>query len=387
LADLAMVDSHVHTRAAALIQGSDRTEAFAVLECLSTCAPANYEICRLLSDQGKHKLVFLARASSKTGHVVLKKLRDSSNIRSIHRDLGARTDHPHIIATDLVENSLGEVFFIEPPLDEVVDLDHIVTGDEELANMLHELSLGLSELHSTARLAHNDIKPGNIGLHNGVYTIIDLGNSTPLDTEFDESVYGFGSLYTRAPELVNCAHGVDRSKADVWSLGALIFYYLEGRFPLFDPNETYPLRDDMDEDEFVLKRQSFINDLSKRIESTWDQRVMTTTAGPLAQLVLKMLSKDPSLRPSSDAVPGEARRLLGSKLRATQIYRVLPPAVELDEIYYNLPESDDAVSISSIRRIQMRVRHLEELAGWTAIEQDKINTITARLLSLRGTDG
>jgi serine/threonine-protein kinase ULK/ATG1 len=77
---------------------------------------------------------------------------------------------------------------------------------------------------------HRDLKPSNILIHNGIYKLADFGFCKPMeDTMGDVTATMLGSPIYMAPEVLR-GFAYD-NKADVWSLGAVLYELLIGRCP------------------------------------------------------------------------------------------------------------------------------------------------------------
>ena len=128
---------------------------------------------------------------------------------------------------------------------------------------------------------HGDIKPSNIFLSpQGHVTLLDLG----LARHRDETVEGpraiAGTGYYLAPEHVSSAFRPD-IRSDIYSLGVVLYQLLAGRLPL----EGATL-----EQMAVAHKQTAPLNL---------RRVVPHVPRRVAELVHRMLAKDPLRRPQS----------------------------------------------------------------------------------------
>jgi eukaryotic-like serine/threonine-protein kinase len=108
---------------------------------------------------------------------------------------------------------------------------------------------GLHEAHQLG-IVHRDLKPENLFLANTrdgiVLKVLDFGISKDVGTSFQQSPrsavtsagFAVGSPYYMAPEQMRASLEID-SRADIWSLGAILFELLTGKCP-FD-GESLPV--------------------------------------------------------------------------------------------------------------------------------------------------
>jgi serine/threonine-protein kinase ULK/ATG1 len=77
---------------------------------------------------------------------------------------------------------------------------------------------------------HRDLKPSNILIHNGTFKLGDFGFCKPL-SEQRSDVTGtmLGSPIYMAPEVLRGLNYDE--KADIWSLGCVLYELLIGRCP------------------------------------------------------------------------------------------------------------------------------------------------------------
>jgi serine/threonine protein kinase len=90
-------------------------------------------------------------------------------------------------------------------------------------------------------ILHRDLKPGNIIFHNDVVKVADFGFCKALEDPNDLSQTMVGSPIYMAPEILKgfktfyLILGCDYSiKADIWSMGVVLFEMLFGYCPYED---------------------------------------------------------------------------------------------------------------------------------------------------------
>jgi transcriptional regulator with XRE-family HTH domain/flagellar motility protein MotE (MotC chaperone) len=149
---------------------------------------------------------------------------------------------------------------------------------------------GLQAAHS-ANVVHQDLKPANIILadDNAVF-LVDLGVAVTSEHPSGGDHGDARGLEFRAPELVR--GGRPGPPADLWSLGATLFSALEGHSPFAR------FRRDQE-----AMRAAILSDDPPR----------PAHSGRLADLVLRMLQKDPSERPDCAEVQHVLESITGQQ--------------------------------------------------------------------------
>ncbi len=113
---------------------------------------------------------------------------------------------------------------------------------QEATNIIGNIGLGLSYLHSKG-IVHKDIKPDNVMFRQKIQkgqtynpVLIDFGTAAGVKGFSDEA----GSWFVMSPERIRIATGreapemakkYDSSKADIWSLGILLYFSLSNSLP------------------------------------------------------------------------------------------------------------------------------------------------------------
>lgn len=162
-------------------------------------------------------------------------------------------------------------------------------------------------------IVHRDIKPSNLYLVGGDLErvkILDFGIArmvSPEVTPLTESGTALGSPGYMSPEQARGAPSVD-SRADVFSIGSVLFHCLTGRAPFVGESAVSLIL------RVVLDQAPRVRDLAPGVPAAVDA------------LVARMLAKDPDDRPKSAAeVVDELARLEETEGRASAV----PPAPAL----------------------------------------------------------
>jgi len=287
----------------------------AVRECIQVFPPREVRITRRLAQTGAQKVVFEAdwHLGDETRHVVLKRvLKDDASEREA-RAHPLVMQHPNIVRTYTVKNEIRPPtqFFLERFM-EVREDSWRSEGLHEAARILADIARALAFLGGQG-LVHGDVKPDNIGVLDGRYVLLDLGVCRSW-IKFLEGGEGTGSTRTRAPEVLR---GEPNSFAsDVWSLGATVFRFLIGRFPLFETRDEAPPHALDPSTEQQIERERFRERLIERVETQWETLISSELVAIKAQhlrfgeLLEDMLAREAADRPSASLVVDHALRYL-----------------------------------------------------------------------------
>ncbi|MCC6149403.1 MAG: hypothetical protein IT461_04055 [Planctomycetes bacterium] len=99
---------------------------------------------------------------------------------------------------------------------------------------VHQVLQIIAQYHE-AGVFHKDIKPDNLIVSNEKIYLVDIGLMTPLGSMSQLTTHG--TEYFRDPEMVKLAlegkevREVNASKFDIYSIGAVLFFAIEGEFP------------------------------------------------------------------------------------------------------------------------------------------------------------
>lgn len=334
--------------------------ADAVCHCIALNAPTEVQIEKRLAQAGAQKRVFKAKwtvADDPTDIVVKQFLGKSEPILiRERRPHPLSMTHPNIIETFTITNhaSPPETFLIERYI-EVLDDTKRAPGWSAAARLAVDLARALAFLDDQG-LVHGDIKPDNTGYRDGRFILLDFGICRPAGQFLNATQTG--SLRTRAPEVLEdeTAHS---GKADVWSLGATVFNYLFGRFPLFKEGDEVPNAVTQPHE-----RKAFEDELRRRVATAFTQQLEPLADlrhRPLRVLLSRMLERDPKKRPASGDVLQEALRTLPALVGDQEGPR-LGAARELRELERHLSDDKREIALLPKRKakdLEDRVALLE----------------------------
>lgn len=190
--------------------------------------------------------------------------------------------HPNIVAAQ----DIGEIdgaYFIAMDYVEGVEFSTITKHQrlpaKQLYDILTQLSSALTQLHKSG-IVHRDLKPSNIMINqDGRPLIMDFGIAKELarQTELTRSGTFVGTLAYMSPEQADNAKAVDH-RADVYSLGAILYEALTGRPPHVGSSATKLLVS------LISREPPLPSSINPKVDST------------LEQICLKALCKDPEYR-------------------------------------------------------------------------------------------
>jgi len=172
------------------------------------------------------------------------RVNDSSYLARFIREAQATAalNHPNIVRAYDVDND-GDTYYLVMEFIEGRDLQTVVKQDGPLpldvaCNYIAQAAEGLHYAH-TNNLIHRDVKPANLLVDSkGVVKILDLGLALFSDDEkasltvaHNENVLGTADYLS--PEQAVNSHKIDL-RADIYSLGCTLYYFLTGRPPFSD---------------------------------------------------------------------------------------------------------------------------------------------------------
>jgi serine/threonine protein kinase len=194
--------------------------------------------------------------------------------------IGARLQHPHVISMfDVVVHDDRPWLVMEylPSRSLAAALaENGPMSPQVVADIGRQVADGLAAAHD-AGVVHRDIKPGNVLLGDeGQVKITDFGVSRAVDdVQLTRTGLIAGTPAFLAPEV---ARGLQPTAAsDVFALGATLYAAVEGRPPF-----------GLDDNAYALLHKVATGDVEP-----------PTQAGPLTALLMRLLARDPALRPTA----------------------------------------------------------------------------------------
>lgn len=219
--------------------------------------------------------------------------------------------HPNIV-TAYDAREIEELAVLITEFIDGLDVGQILRGTGRLSisnacEIAKQIAVALQYIDEQG-LVHRDIKPSNVMIgQKGNVKLLDLGLARLQlgdgeCVEMTATGQAMGTADYIAPEQVNDSRHVD-IRADIYALGCTLFKMLSGQ-PPFD-YETYPTA--------FSKMTAHVS----AVPSSIDQLVPDVPS-ELAQLVQRMIAKDPNDRPqqSSDIVVQLNRFAMGSDLKS-----------------------------------------------------------------------
>jgi len=258
-------------------------------------ANGRYQVKKFLGEGGKKK-VYLVRDTLLDRDVAFaliktEKLDDATRIRVSReaRAMGRLGDHPNIVTIHDMGDHEGQPYIVIPvmPGGDVEGLiekapEHRLPIEQAVA-IAKAICRGLEYAHGKG-IIHRDIKPGNVWLSvDGTAKIGDFGLAVAVDLpRLTQSGMMVGTVTYMPPE--QAMGGKLTNKADLYSLGAMLYEMVTGRPPFVG-------------DDSVAIIGQHIN--TPPVSPMWHRADLPPA---LETLILQLLEKDPEKRPESAAV-------------------------------------------------------------------------------------
>jgi len=255
-------------------------------------ANGRYKVKKFLGEGGKKK-VYLAHDTVLDRDVAFaliktEKLDEATRTRILReaRAMGKLGDHPNIVGIFDMGEEKGQPYVVLPlmPGGDVEGLIEKAPDRhlpiEKAIGIAKSVCKGLEYAHAKG-IIHRDIKPGNIWMGtDGTAKIGDFGLAIAIElSRLTQSGMMVGTYYYMPPE--QAMGGEVTAKADLYSLGAMLYEMVTGRPPF--PG-----------DDAVAVIGQHIN--TPPVSPSWHRPDLPS---PLAALIMRLLEKDPQKRPAS----------------------------------------------------------------------------------------
>jgi BR serine/threonine kinase len=193
-------------------------------------------------------------------------------------------NHPNILRLIDVFESPNHLFIVLEYAEHGELFDYLVArgslAEAEALDFLRQITFGLEYLHSHG-ICHRDLKPENILLDSkNRVKIADFGFARWVRRDIAET--SCGSPHYAAPEVIRGIQ-YDGRKADIWSLGVILYALLAGYLPFDDPSIRNVLHQ--------VRRGVF---------------EMPPVRNEVAVLIKQMLTVDPGQRPTIEEIKKSA---------------------------------------------------------------------------------
>jgi len=258
-------------------------------------ASGRYQVKKFLGEGGKKK-VYLAHDTLLDRDVAFaliktEKLDEASRVRVTReaRAMGRLGDHPNIVTIHDLGDYEGQPYIVIPVMPGG-DVDGLIEKAperrlpiEQAVGIAKAICRGLEYAHGKG-IIHRDIKPGNVWISaDGTPKIGDFGLALAVDlSRLTQSGMMVGTVTYMPPE--QAMGGKVTAKADLYSLGAMLYEMATGRPPFVG-------------DDSVAIIGQHIN--TPPVSPTWHRADLPPA---LETLILQLLEKDPEKRPESAAV-------------------------------------------------------------------------------------
>jgi serine/threonine protein kinase len=204
-----------------------------------------YIVTDLLGEGGMGQ-VYKAKHQKMDRMVALKlihkdRVQNETALRRFRREIlaASKLNHPNIVRAIDADEINGQLTFAMEFV-EGCDLAKFVKEKgplpvEEACNYIRQAAIGLQHAHEQG-LVHRDIKPQNLLLSKtGVIKILDMGLARRMEQSEDTTTLTqegtvVGTADYLPPEQAISSHTVD-IRADIYSLGATLYYLLVGKVP------------------------------------------------------------------------------------------------------------------------------------------------------------
>lgn len=242
------------------------------------------------------------------------------------------------------------------------------------AEWIRNLADAIAHAHSRS-VVHRDLKPGNLLMNEqGQLLITDFGLARLVDQEsnltFNDEV--FGTAEYMAPEQVSRRPYKNLKRADIYSLGAILFHCLAGTPPFH--------RDNLADLLFAVTHQ----------EARFPPRVADRAGRDLVTICLKCLAKDPARRyRSAESLRADLDRFLRNEpiaARPVDIFEQVYKWAQRRPMLASLTGIFAGILLLSITIVDAERRQAQIDASIARRESSRSRALLTKQLIARGTE-
>ncbi|OHS98689.1 CAMK family protein kinase [Tritrichomonas foetus] len=234
---------------------------------------------------GSNASVFLATHKSVPDLPLAIKVFHASNGELLSREIEIMRSlkHENIIQLyDVVsegdKTGLVMEYISDGSLQDYVTQNGPISDEKFLFKVVNQLCNALYYLHNVKKVVHRDVKSENVLMcHDGRVKLADFGFSRGCDQLNNIMTTRCGSPLHTPPEIITSQKY--NEKADIWSLGILIYYIVVGEFPFYSTNIQHVFH--------LIVESDF----------TFPDRVLARISPQLQDMINSMLIKDAKERP------------------------------------------------------------------------------------------
>jgi serine/threonine protein kinase len=195
-----------------------------------------------------------------------------------------RLKHPNIVQYEDAFTEGDSVYIVTELVRGTTLLDHINAASEKresipeskVWDIFFEICMALLYIHKKRNIIHRDLTPSNIMLDfNGCVKIIDFGLARMIRPNESIVASVVGTLQYSCPELIQ--HQPYTDKADIWSLGVILYQMCCLLNPFADPNPLLSAK--------------------KIVEATYDQSKLEPQSLELRTMISRLLQPKAEDRP------------------------------------------------------------------------------------------
>ncbi|CAF4440416.1 unnamed protein product [Rotaria socialis] len=224
----------------------------------------------------------------------LKEIDNRSIATDTDRSLGQKINEVKIIREEMRHPNIVSYFRIFAENDKLYIVMELIAGsslqdylsllketkrsmtEEHIWNVFVQLILALRYLHKEKTIVHRDLTANNIMLDDEYRVkITDFGLAKLRDTDCSKMNSAVGTLYYACPEIIQ--HQPYNEKADIWSLGCVLYHMLTLAPPFYTSN--------------ILLLAS------KICSGEYDETPLKFYSDRIRQIIIECLSIDPQRRP------------------------------------------------------------------------------------------